>query len=109
MLSSPLHITVTISGSNLFGHAASISGVTFGGIQAEIDFTATTNSQIRVRIQSNDVTSNMAVQVIITATTMARVTSSGNVWTYLVPGAVTNVQPSIGQVGTIVTIIGGSK
>jgi hypothetical protein len=97
---------VTISGSNLFGHAASISGVTFGGIEAEIDFTATTNSQIRVRIQSNDVTSNMAVQVIITATTMARVTSSGNVWTYLVPGAVTNVQPSIGQVGTIVTIFG---
>ena len=107
MLSSPLHTTVTISGNNLFGHAASISGVTFGGIEADINFA--TNSQIRVRIQSSDVTSNTAVQVVITATTMARVISSGNIWTYLVPGAVIDVQPSIGQVGTIVTIFGGSK
>lgn len=74
-----------------------------------MDYTAATNSQIRVRVQSNDVTSNVAVPVVITAATMARVTSSGNDWTYLVPGDIVNVQPNIGQLGTVVTITGESK
>ena len=74
-----------------------------------MDYSDTTNSQIRVRVQSNDVTSNLAVPVVITAATMARVMSSGNDWTYLVPGAIVDVQPNIGQLGTMVTINGESK
>ena len=102
-----LHLSaVVISGSNLFGHADNVSRVTFGGIEAEIDYTQATDTQITVRIQSNDVASNTAVPVVITGSTMARVSSSGNLWTYLVPGSIGNVQPNIGQNGTMVSITG---
>lgn len=102
-----LHLSaVVISGSNLFGHADNVSRVTFGEIEAEIDYTQATDTQITVRIQSNDVASNTAVPVVITGSTMARVSSSGNDWTYLVPGSIENVQPNIGQNGTMVSITG---
>ena len=78
----------------------------FGDLQAEIDFSNANNTHIRVRVQANDVTADTNVRVVITAETMARVGSSGNNWTYLVPGRVDDVQPSIGQNGTIVTITG---
>ena len=73
-----------------------------------MDFSSVSNTQISVRIQSNNVMVDTAVQVqvVITATTMARVTSSGDDWTYLVPGRVGDVQPSVGQSGTRVTITG---
>ena len=71
-----------------------------------MDFSSVSNTQISVRIQSNNVMVDTAVQVVITATTMARVTSSGDDWTYLVPGGVGDVQPSVGQSGTRVTITG---
>ena len=59
-----------------------------------------------MRIQSNNVTSDTAVPVVITGSTLARVSSSGNDWTYLVPGSIGNVQPNIGQNGTMVNITG---
>ena len=99
---------VTISGTNLFGHADSIVSVTFGDLEAEIDNTSASDSQITVRIQPNNVGQDTPVPVVITATTMARVSSAGNDWTYLVPGQVTDVQPAIGQRGTMVTITGRS-
>ena len=97
---------VVITGSNLFGHADNITEVRFGDIPADIDYTASTNTRIRVRIQSSGVTSDTSVAVVITATTSAIVESSGNDWTYLVPGRITSVDPDIGQVGTMVTITG---
>lgn len=98
---------VTISGTNLFGHADSITSVTFGDLEADVvDSTSISNSQIRVRIRPNDVIQNTPVTVVITASTMARVSSSVNDWTYLVPGQVVDVQPNIGQRGTVVTING---
>lgn len=78
----------------------------FGDIEADIDFANSGNSVIRVRIQSNDVTVDTSVRVVITATTMAQVVSSGNDWTYLVPGVVDDVDPNIGQNGTVVTVTG---
>ena len=78
----------------------------FGDVEADIDFVNSGNSVIRVRIQSNDVTVNTPVRVVITATTMAQVASSGNDWTYLVPGVVEGVDPNIGQNGTFVTVTG---
>lgn len=105
-MSFSLLSVVVISGSNLFGHAVNVSEVTFGGIQADIDYTQATDTEITVRIQSNAVTSDTAVSVVITGSTLARVSSSGNDWTYLVPGRIGNVQPNIGQNGTMVTITG---
>lgn len=102
-----LHLSaVVISGSNLFGHAGNVYQVTFGGVEAEIDYTQATDTSITVRIQSNDVTSDTAVSVVIIGSTMAHVSSSGNDWTYLVPGSIGNVQPNIGQNGTMVNITG---
>lgn len=98
---------VSISGSNLFGHATSINSITFGGVEADIDSTNSNNSVIRVRVQPNDVTVDTPVRVVITAGTMARVSTSGEDWTYLVPGAVSGVEPDTGQTGTVVTITGG--
>jgi hypothetical protein len=97
---------VSISGSNLFGHATSINSITFGGVEADIDSTNSNNSVIRVRVQPNDVTVDTPVRVVITAGTMARVSTSGEDWTYLVPGAVSGVEPDTGQTGTVVTITG---
>ena len=97
---------VSISGSNLFGHATSINSITFGGVEADVDSTNSNNSIIRVRVQPNDVAVNTPVQVVITAATMARVSTSGQDWTYLVPGAVSGVEPDTGQAGTVVTITG---
>ena len=98
--------TVLISGSNLFGHAGNITSVTFGDLQAEIDYSNTNNSLVRVRVRSSDVSVDTDVRVVITAETMARVASSGSDWTYLVPGRVGDVRPNTGQNGTVVTITG---
>ena len=100
---------VLISGSNLFGHARNITSITFGGVEADIDFTNSINSLIRVRVQPNDVTIDTPVLVVITAATMARVSTNGNDWMYLVPGRVNDVEPSSGQAGTVVTITGELK
>lgn len=83
-----------------------MSEVTFGGIQADIDYTQANDTQITVRIRSNNVTSDTPVPVLITGSTLARVSSSGNIWTYLVPGSIGDVRPNIGQNGTVVNITG---
>ena len=80
--------------------------VTFGGVPAEIDYTLSTNTLIRVRIQENTVAVNTPVPIVITATTSAIVESSGNIWTYLVPGRIASVSPNIGQNGTMLEITG---
>ena len=95
-----------ITGSNLFGHASSITSVLFGDIAAEVDSGNTDNSMIRVRVQANDVTVDTPVRVVITAATMAQVGSGGSDWTYLVPGRVGDVRPNTGQTGTAVTVTG---
>ena len=46
------------------------------------------------------------VPIEITADTFAVVSSTGNIWTYLVQGAIQNVQPAQGQEGTRITIDG---
>ena len=88
------------------GHAESITSVTFGDVEAEIDYKSISNSMIRVRIRPNAVTQDTAVPVVITAATFARVSSGNSSWTYLVPGQVADVQPNTGQRGTVVTVTG---
>lgn len=100
------HSPVALFGTNLLGHADNITRVEFGDIEAVVDYDSLNDSQVSVRVQANDVVTNTPVQVVITAATMARVESSGNDWTYLVPGRIVNVQPNIGQFGTRVTITG---
>ena len=48
-----------------------------------------------MRIQSNNVSSNTAVPVVITGSTLARVSSSGNDWTYLGPGSINDISGKI--------------
>ena len=80
--------------------------MTFGGVEADIDFTVTTTTLVRVRIRGNSVLTDTQIAIEITATTSALVTSSGNVWTYLVPGEIEDVAPDSGQNGTMVEITG---
>lgn len=100
--------SVNITGTNLFGHGDNITMVTFGSEQANIDYSLSNNTLIRVRIQEiqENVTADTPVSIVITATTSAIVESSGNIWTYLVPGQIDMVSPNIGQNGTMLEITG---
>ncbi len=95
-----------ITGTNLFGHGNNVSNVTFGDLEAEIDFTATTNASIQVRVPMNDNTEVEIVPVQIVADTSAIVDSDGLTWTYLVQGQVIMASPLQGQEGTRVTVTG---
>lgn len=98
--------SVNITGTNLFGHGDNITMVTFGSMPANIDYSLSNNTLIRVRIQENPVNANTPVSIVITATTSAIVESSGNIWTYLVRGRIDMVSPNIGQNGTMLEITG---
>ena len=78
----------------------------FGDTQATIDYTMASDTEIRVRIQPNANTGNLPVAVTILAETSAIIASDGEVWTYLVQGAVVGVAPAEGQEGTRVVITG---
>ena len=101
-----LRFTVSIIGTNLFGHGDSVTMVTFGGIQAEIDSTSSSNTQVQVRIGENDIDTNTPVSITITSNTLATVESDSDIWTYLVPGNIDDVTPATGQNRTRVTIAG---
>ena len=79
----------------------------FGDIPATIDFSQSTSTLINVRIQpSTIITQDTPVYVSIISNTFTLVKSSNPVWTYLVQGVVTDIQPPTGQEGTKVTITG---
>ena len=81
----------------------------FGETQATIDYSQTSDSEIRVRIQPNENTENLPVAVTILAESSAIVASDGEVWTYLVQGAVVGVAPAEGQEGTRIEITGEQR
>jgi len=48
------HSTVTITGTNLFGHGNNITEVSFLEIPATIDYSQISNTMLRVRVNSNN-------------------------------------------------------
>ena len=100
------HSTVTITGTDLFGHGSNITDVSFLGIPASIDYSQISNMRLRVRVNSNNNTVDTPASIRMVADTSAIVESNGSVWTYLVEGRVSNVMPAQGQIGTIVEVVG---
>jgi len=96
----------TISGDNILGYGENISSVIFGSTLATVDYSSFTNSSVRVRVQANNNTNAERVQVRIISNTGAIVQSQGLVWTFLVPGEITNNTPLEGQAGTRIEITG---
>ena len=97
---------VTINGTNLFGYGSNITQVKLGDAHAEILYEQTDNSSILVRATRLNVSENTPVDITIIADTNAMVASSGQPFSYLKEGEITNVFPNIGQIGTIVNITG---
>ena len=81
-----------------------VVSVKFGPQQ--VDIINVTDSVIIVRIPSYNNTAEVAVNVTITADTLATVSSATSGWRYLVEGKVTSVTPPQGQAGTFVIING---
>ena len=100
-----MHI-VAITGSNLFGYGNNITNVSLGSVEATIDYFQANNTLIVVRASALNNTAATSVPVTIVADTFAVVTSSGSIWTYLVPGEIDTVSPGQGQEGTIIEIRG---
>ena len=80
--------------------------MTFGDIEANIQYDVLTNSSILVRAGLLDVSADTPVSVTIISDTHARVESSRLIWTYLRIGEITSVIPNQGQIGSTVTING---
>ena len=79
----------------------------FGDIPATIDFSQFSSTLINVRIQPNTIiTHHTPVSLAIISNTSAIVESLTPLWTYLVQGVVTDIQPPAGQEGTKVIITG---
>ena len=101
-----LSIIVTISGSNLFGHGSNITSVSLGSIRADIQYVSSTNSSIMVRAGPLNNTEDNKVFLTIIANTHAIVESDDPDWTYSIPGKISLVYPSRGQIGSKITING---
>ena len=78
-----------------------------GSVQAAIDYNQANNTSVTVRASANNNTASaLNVSVTIVADTNALVTSTGNIWTYLVPGNIETISPGEGQEGTRIEING---
>ena len=83
-----------------------MTSVTFGDIEANIQYDVLTNSSILVRAGLFNVSADTLVRVTIISDTHARVESSALIWTYLRVGEITSVIPNQGQIGSTITING---
>jgi mucin-19 len=100
--SGQIGTVVTIDGSGLLGGGTSASNVSLGGVQAAI----VSWSNTRVVVVARDAGTNSgAGSVEIVSNTGAVVTRTAS-WTHTVASNITLVAPSVGQVGTVVTISG---
>ena len=102
----PVSVTVVnIGGVNLLGYGSNVTTVMFG--EQLVNVINVSNNSIFVRINSSMNNTNIeAVNVTIVSNTFAIITSAPITWSFLVEGRVTNVTPTEGQVGTIVTLRG---
>jgi hypothetical protein len=101
--SGQLGTSVTITGSNLFAAAESVTEVLLGSTAAS-EISSQNNTHLVVVAASASATSS-AVDVQITAASGAIVTGS-SLWTQLADGSIDEVSPATGQVGTRVSLSG---
>ena len=94
---------ITITGTGLLGGATSLSFVTISGVSVS-SIVSAVNSQVVVIAGSG--TSGTSGQVVLVANTGATVFNPLITWTYVTSGVVTNLNPSVGQGGTLVTLTG---
>ena len=80
--------------------------MTFGDIEAIVQYDILTNYSILVRVGLLDVSVDTPVSVTIISDTHAQVESSALIWTYLRMGEITSVIPNRGQIGSTITING---
>jgi hypothetical protein len=93
---------VAISGNYLFAGANSITSATLAGIPAKVS-PESTNS--RVVLVANNSLPSVDGDIILNMDTGAQ-TVIPQTWAYLEEGNITNIQPTLGQEGTVVRITG---
>ena len=93
---------VTVTGERLRGGGTAVVAATLAGVSASV--AAEADDQVVVRAGAGPA-STLQGHVVLTADTGALVTLE-NGWTYLAAGVITQVAPSSGQEGTVVTIDG---
>ncbi|EGD83315.1 hypothetical protein PTSG_03923 [Salpingoeca rosetta] len=93
---------VVIRGTNLLGGGSDVSSVTLAGV--EVTSIDSANATVVVVVAGGRSTAG-AGDVVLMSDTRATVTASG-AFTYLEPGNITSVSPSVGQDGTRVVIEG---
>ena len=99
-----MNTAVVITGTNLLGGASSIISVSLAGVDATV--MAYTNSGVSVVAGAGSAGSPGAV--IMVANSGAIIQLGSQLWTYTAASNISSVLPSIGQVGTVVTISGSN-
>jgi hypothetical protein len=93
---------VTLRGTNMLMGAPSLSSVTLGGVAARI---VSANSSVIELVAGGSSSAILNGDVVLIASTDATTTLTGG-WTYVSPGDIDSIAPSIGSLNTIVTIAG---
>ncbi|MAE46192.1 MAG: hypothetical protein CMJ86_04790, partial [Planctomycetes bacterium] len=96
---------VTISGTDLLGGGAEIVGVTLGGV--DVDTVSAGESDTTIVVVAGASNTAFTGDVVLTADSGATTTRS-DIFTYLAVPAIASVNPSEGQIGTVVTIRGAN-
>jgi len=108
LFSLVLHLSllfpVNISGVNLFGYGTQVSEVRFGSQLMAASNASDTSILVRITGRNNSDTE--PVNVTIVSNTFAIVFSAPITWSFLVEGVIYDVNPTLGQAGTIVNING---
>ena len=95
---------VTITGTGLRGWGNHVVNVTLAGVSAQ-NISTEADTQVIVVAGYSSSSSSSPQNVVLTSDSGAVVTGLG-LWSYLTQGSVTSVSPSVGQEGTVVTIVG---
>ena len=99
-----LNTNVVITGTNLLGGGSSIISVSLAGVAATVALS--TNTSVSVVASSGTAGAPGAVSMV--ANTGAFIQLGSQMWTYAAASNITSVTPSIGQIGTLVTISGSN-
>ncbi|EGD78400.1 hypothetical protein PTSG_12890, partial [Salpingoeca rosetta] len=95
---------VTLTGERMFGGASGIAAVELAGVPVQEIVSSNTTHAVVI---ASDASAVAPAAVTVIANSGALVTSADpGAWQYLTPGAITSVDPDMGQVGTRITITG---
>ena len=101
-----LGTVVVIKGEGLFVGSSGIQQVLLSGTEARIVLSKVSRTSVEVEVQTDsEGTVGVVGDVVIISDDGTRVVKQSG-WTYLADGIVERVQPSSGQVGTLITISG---